>query len=163
MQRPRDGPELEGPLNPVSWHHTRSREIYRDDVGSQNVPPGRFLGSAIADEREFGQANCELYRIHANQFIRGGAVPPDRLAFIVATRGGSRLAIGRRALLGGSRRQRATRPACLAQGLSLRRFQRSHRRLALREGPQRHCAPEIGACAAGGDRGDDHAHVGEGQ
>ena len=65
MQRPRDGPELEGPLNPVSWHHTRSREIYRDDVGSQNVPPGRFLGSAIADEREFGQANCELYRIHA--------------------------------------------------------------------------------------------------
>ena len=40
-------------------------------------------------EREFGQATASCIAFMRNPFIRGGAVPTDRLAFIVATRGGS--------------------------------------------------------------------------
>ena len=47
------------------------------------------LGSAIAYERDFGQATARCIAFMRNPFIRGGAVPTDRLAFIVATKGGS--------------------------------------------------------------------------
>ena len=47
------------------------------------------LGSAIAYEEDFGQATARYIAFMRNPFIRGGAVPADRLAFIVATKGGS--------------------------------------------------------------------------